>query len=183
MVAKIRKPKRLAKRVHIGAPDPSLTAVAGLVAVRELTDRLGVIDALDAAVGPVKTRARGCGAGALLVGIASAQLAGEDFLGGLDRRRADAAGQALSPVPGLATSTACGLARRIEDPAWRRVEAGIGAVNERMLALLPAARRQALCQGATIDLDATDVEVYGRRKRGVAYNYQGQRCGRPHVAG
>ncbi len=183
MVAKIRKPKRLAKRVHIGAPDPSLTAVAGLVAVRELTDRLGVIDALDAAVGPVKTRARGCGAGALLVGIASAQLAGEDFLVGLDRRRADAAGQALSPVPGLATSTACGLARRIEDPAWRRVEAGIGAVNERMLALLPAARRQALCQGATIDLDATDVEVYGRRKRGVAYNYQGQRCGRPHVAG
>ena len=34
----------------------------------------------------------------------------------------------------------------------------------------------------TIDLDATDVEVYGRRKRGVAYNHQGQRCGRPHVA-
>jgi hypothetical protein len=26
------------------------------------------------------------------------------------------------------------------------------------------------------------VEVYGRQKRGVAYNYQGQRCGRPHVA-
>ena len=34
----------------------------------------------------------------------------------------------------------------------------------------------------TIDLDTTDVEVYGRKKRGVAYNYQGQRCGRPHVA-
>lgn len=26
------------------------------------------------------------------------------------------------------------------------------------------------------------MEVYGRKKRGVAYNYQGQRCGRPHVA-
>jgi len=26
------------------------------------------------------------------------------------------------------------------------------------------------------------VEVYGRCKQGVAYNYQGQRCGRPHVA-
>src|ERR1035438_3524586 len=25
-------------------------------------------------------------------------------------------------------------------------------------------------------------EVYGRKKRGVAYNYQGQRAGRPHVA-
>ncbi len=33
-----------------------------------------------------------------------------------------------------------------------------------------------------IDLDATDVEVYGRLKRGVAYNYQGQRAGRPHLA-
>jgi hypothetical protein len=32
------------------------------------------------------------------------------------------------------------------------------------------------------DLDATDVEVYGRKKRGVAYNHQGQRVGRPHVA-
>jgi hypothetical protein len=39
-----------------------------------------------------------------------------------------------------------------------------------------------LCAGATIDIDAADVEVYGRKKRGVAYNYQGQRCGRPHVA-
>ena len=34
----------------------------------------------------------------------------------------------------------------------------------------------------TIDLDTTDVEVYGRKKRGVAYNHQGRRAGRPHVA-
>ena len=34
----------------------------------------------------------------------------------------------------------------------------------------------------TIDLDTTDVEVYGRKKRGVAFNHQGQRVGRPHVA-
>ena len=34
----------------------------------------------------------------------------------------------------------------------------------------------------TIDLDTTDVEVYGREKDGVAYNHQGQRVGRPHVA-
>jgi len=33
-----------------------------------------------------------------------------------------------------------------------------------------------------VDLDSTDVEVYGRRKRGVDYNYQGQRAGRPHLA-
>ena len=30
----------------------------------------------------------------------------------------------------------------------------------------------------TIDIDATDVEVYGDRKRGVAYAYQGRRAGR-----
>jgi hypothetical protein len=28
-------------------------------------------------------------------------------------------------------------------------------------------------------LDTTDVEVFGSKKPGVAYNYQGQRCGRP----
>ena len=45
------------------------------------------------------------------------------------------------------------------------------------------ARAAALAGGpVTIDLDTTDVEVYGRKKRGVAYNHQGQRVGRPHVA-
>jgi hypothetical protein len=49
--------------------------------------------------------------------------------------------------------------------------------------LLPAERAAALASGpVTVDLDTTDVEVYGRKKRGVAYNHQGQRAGRPHVA-
>ena len=39
-----------------------------------------------------------------------------------------------------------------------------------------------LVESVTIDLDTTDVEVYGRKKRGVEYNHQGQRVGRPHVA-
>jgi hypothetical protein len=82
-------------------PDGALTPNAGLAAVTGLCDRLGVIGALDAAVGPVKQRDRGFGAGQLLTGIAAAQLAGEDFLTGLDRHRADAAGQQLTPVPGL----------------------------------------------------------------------------------
>ena len=56
-------------------------------------------------------------------------------------------------------------------------------VTGRMLSLLPAERAAALAGGpVTIDLDTTDVEVYGRKKRGVAYNHQGQRVGRPHVA-
>jgi hypothetical protein len=168
---------------RIGAPDPALTPNAGLVAITGLCGRLGVIEAVDAAVGPIKQRARGFGAGELLCGIAAAQLAGEDFLTGLDRQRADAAGQQLTPVPGLASTTAAGLARRITPAQWEAVESGLAAVSYRMLSLLPAPRAAALTDGpVTIDLDTTDVEVYGRKKRGVAYNHQGQRVGRPHVA-
>jgi hypothetical protein len=167
----------------VGAPDRALTANAGLAAISELCDRLGVIEALDAAVGPVKQRDRGFGAGELLTGIAAAQLAGEDFLTGLDRQRADAAGQQITPVPGLASTTAAGLARRFTPAQWQAVEQGVAAVTGRMLSLVPAQRATALTEGpVTIDLDTTDVEVYGSKKRGVAYNHQGQRAGRPHVA-
>ena len=179
----IRGERRKRQQVRVGAADRALTANAGLAAVSELCDRLGVIGALDAAVGPIKQRDRGFGAGELLTGIAAAQLAGEDFLTGLDRQRADVAGQQITPVPGLASTTAAGLARRITPAQWQAVEHGLAVVTSRMLSLLPAARAAALAGGpVTIDLDTTDVEVYGRKKRGVAYNHQGQRVGRPHVA-
>jgi hypothetical protein len=174
---------RSRQQPRIGAPDRSLTPNAGLAAITELCGRLGVIEALDAAAGPIKQRDRGFGAGELLCGIAAAQLAGEDFLTGLDRQRADAAGQQVTPVPGLASTTAAGLARRITPAQWQAVETGLAVVTSRMFSLLPAGRAAALAEGpVTIDLDTTDVEVYGRKKRGVAYNHQGQRAGRPHVA-
>ena len=141
-----------------------------------------MIRLLDAAIGPIKVRDRGHTGGELLVGVAAAQLAGEEFLVGLDRQRADVAGQLLAPVAGLCSTTAAGLARKFTDGQWQAVETGIGDIHAAMLAALPAARVSALCQTVTIDLDTTDVEVYGRKKQGVAYNYQGQRCGRPHVA-
>src|SRR6266571_4086264 len=159
LVTRIRGRRRTRRQARIGAPDAALTANAGLAAITELCGRLGVIGAIDTAAGPVKQRDRGFSAGELLAGIAAAQLAGEDFLVGLDRQRADTAGQQLAPVPDLAATTAAGLARR-----------------------LPAGQAAALCEQVTIDLDTTDVEVYGRRKRGVAFNHQGQRVGRPHVA-
>jgi hypothetical protein len=168
--------------VRIGAPDPDLTPVSGMVAVTELVDRLGLIARLDARIGPIKTRRRGLSAGQLLVGMAGAQLAGEEFLAGLDRQCADAAGQQLAPVTGLSSTTAAGLARRFTDRQWAAVETALGDVHTAMLDMLPASRAEALTQAVTIDLDATDVEVYGHHKRGVAYNYTGQRCGRPHVA-
>jgi len=183
MVLAARTPGKTRGRIQIGAADPSLTATGGMVAVTELCGRLGLIGALDRGIGPVKQRARGFTGGQVLTGMAAAQLAGEDFLVGLDRVRADQAGQQLVPVPGLAASTATGIVRRFTGRHWRGAGAGLAATTARMMDLLPAERTAELAAGpVTIDIDATDVEVYGSKKRGVAYNYQGQRAGRPHVA-
>jgi Transposase DDE domain group 1 len=184
-VGRVREIQRLRRRVRIGAPDPSVTRFSGMVAVTELVDRLAVIRLLDAAIGPIKVRDRGFSGGELLVGMACAQLAGEDFLVGLDRFRADAAGQVLAAVPGLASTTAAGLARRFSDGQWHAVETGLGNIAAAALdtlARVAPQRAAQLRETVTIDLDTTDVEVYGRHKRGVAFNHQGQRVGRPHVA-
>src|SRR6266851_1636196 len=172
MVMTSGTPGRTRGKIRIGTADPSLTAAGGMLAVTELCGKLGLIEALDAGIGPARQRRRGFTGGQVLTGMAAAQLAGEDFLVGLDRLRADEAGQQVTPVPGLATSTATGLARRFTARHWRGAETG-----------LPAERAAELAEGpVTIDIDATDVEVYGSKKRGVAYTYQGQRAGRPHVA-
>ena len=175
--AKKRGPIRC-RQVKIGAPDPSLTPNGGMLAVRELCDRLGLIVALDEAIGPVKQRRRGFTGGQVLAGMAAAQLAGEDFLVGLDRLRADKAGQQVTLVAGLAASSASQVARRFTPEHWRGAERGLATATARMLDLLPAERAAELAGGGpvTIDIDATDVEVYGSKKQGVAYNYQGQQA-------
>ena len=184
-MGRVREIRRLRRRVRIGAPDPSVTRFAGMAAVTELIDRLGMIRLLDAVIGPIKERDRGFTGGQLLVGMACAQLAGEEFLVGLDRYRADVAGQVLAAVPGLSSTTAAGLARRFGDGQWRAVETGLGNIAAAALDVLAAVapqRAARVSETVTIDLDTTDVEVYGRLKRGVAFNHQGQRVGRPHVA-
>ena len=184
-MGRVREIRRVRRRVRIGAPDASLTRFSGAIAVTELVDRLAMIKLLDAAIGPIKSRDRGFTGGQVLVGLACAQLAGEDFLVGLDRYRADAAGQVLAAVPGLASTTAAGLARRFGDGQWRALETGLGNIAAAALDILTAVapqRAARLSETVTIDLDTTDVEVYGRLKRGVAFNHQGQRVGRPHVA-
>lgn len=153
-----------------------------MLAVTELVDRLCVVDAIDGAVGPIKQRARGLTGGEFLIGLACAQLAGEDYLIGLDRRRADTAGGALSPVTTAPSTTAATLAKRFDADRWERVEAALGRISGRVLGRLDKTRRDALLTAPTLDLDATDVEVYGSRKQGISYNYKGQRAGRPHLA-
>ena len=79
-MGRVREIRRLRRLVRIGVPDPSVTRFSGMVAVTELLDRLNMIKLLDAAIGPIKQRDRGFSAGELLVGMACAQLAGEEFL-------------------------------------------------------------------------------------------------------
>ena len=187
MLAQLASPKgadrgRGFRRVGIGKPDPLLTGDAGVAAVAEANRVLGIADALDGAIGPLKERRRGVSAGGLLLSMASAHMTGQDFLVGMDRRRADTAGQQLEPMPTPASTTTAQLAKRFTATHLAGIEDGIGAVNARVLALVPAQRRTELLAAATIAGDTTDVEVYGRKKQDAVYNYQGQRAYRPHIA-
>ena len=95
-------------KIKIGADDPSLTAAGGMLAVTELCGKLGLPS------WPGRTSWWGAG-------VYRRAGAGRD---GRDRVRADAAGQQVTPVPGLATSTAAGIARRFTGKHWRGTEAG-----------------------------------------------------------
>src|SRR3954470_3131681 len=152
----VKKIPGLAGRVRVGAPDASLTPASGVVAVAELVGRLGVSDALDDAVGSIKQRDRGLSAGQFLVAVAQAQMFGAEFWTGLDRRRADPAGELLSVVATPASTTAVDLAQRFGPAQVAGIEEGIGEIVCRVVGWLPAARRAVLrAGGATIDLDGT----------------------------
>jgi hypothetical protein len=168
--------------VRIGAPDPALTATSGVAAIAEFIDRLDVVGRFDRGIGVIKKRERGASAGELLVAMAQSQLLGAEALIGLDRQRADVAAVELSAVPVLASTTAAGLARRFGPEQLVGVEAAVADLARRSFDLLPVQRRVERGARVTIDLDSTDVEVYGSKKQGVAYNYAGQRSGRPHLA-
>lgn len=150
--------------------------------VAEADRVLGLRKTLDRHIPSFKERDRGLSAGATLTSIASCQLTGGDHLTSLDRRRGDTAGQELEPVPTPASTTAAGLAQRFGPDQLAGIEAGIGAVNTRILQLVGQVRASALTRRATLDIDATDIEVYGRTKKGCAYNYQGQRVYRADIA-
>ncbi len=178
-----RKSKQPKRRVRIGAPDPSVTGLAGLVAVDELTNRLGLVTKLDRGIGPIKARGRGLTGGQLLVGMATAQLVGQDCLAGMDRVRADPASALLNAAPVAPSTTAGRLAGCFGPARLLGIEAGLATIYTRWLALVPAAIRAPLVlRDPTIDLDASDIEVYGRTKQGVGWNYAGVRSGRVHLA-
>jgi hypothetical protein len=178
---------RVAKKnpkVVLGAPDGRITPRAGLHLVAKLDKLLGITAAIDDG-GPVfKQRKRGLMLGGVLVSLAEMMLAGGDFLCDLDHQREDTAGLRLRAVPDVpASTTVIGLGKRFDERTRAHVERANAKLVKGAFALLPEKRRTDLAaQRPTIDLDPTDTEVYGRMKRGSAYNYQGQRVYRPHPA-
>lgn len=169
--------------ITVGREDPTLTPAAGLVLVAEVDRILGVAATIDACVGSIKSRRQGLSAGKLVLSMAETILAGGDFMIDLDNQaRADEAGAVLRAVADPPASTTFGsLARRFDDVAVGDLGCAMGVLVRRAFAALPEARRAALvAQRPTIDLDPTDIEVYGSKKEGVAYNYAGQRAGRAH---
>jgi hypothetical protein len=166
----------------IGRDDPTLTPAAGLVLVAEVDRIVGVTATIDDWVGRIKQRDRGLSAGQVVVAMAESMLAGGDFMCDLDDLRGDQAGASLRAVPEApASTTFISLARRFDQVRIADLESGVGALVRSWFAALPKARRQALSElRPTLDLDPTDIEVYGAKKQGVAWNYAGQRCGRAH---
>jgi hypothetical protein len=180
----VRRIRRSAPRVTLGDADPTLTPRAGLKLVAELDRVLGVSSTLDSHIGPMKARKRGLSAGEMLLAVAETMLAGGDFMCDLDFQREDAAGAALRAIPGIpAATTFSGLARRFDDAVFSDIESAMGELVRRCFAALSDARRATLLAARpTIDLDPTEVEVYGQKKEGFEWNYRGQRTGRPHPA-
>ncbi len=79
--------------------------------------------------------------------------------------------------------TAARLASRFGPAHLSGIESVLSELYTRWLGVVPAGVRAPLVlRDPTIDLDASDIEVYGRTKQGVGWNYAGVRSGRVHLA-
>jgi len=115
--------------------------------------------------------------------MASAQLAGQDCLAGMDRVRADAGSALLTEAPVAPSRTAARLAGRFGPAQWAGIQTALSEVYTRWLKVVPAQVRAPLVlRDPTIDLGTSDIEVYGPTKQGVGWNYAGVRAGRVHLA-
>ena len=170
--------------------DPALiTAHAGVPLVIELFRRVGAAEVVNAQV-RVKQRQRGLTPAQLVETLIALWVAGGDRCQDLQPLRADTA---LATLLGYAWPAATTMrdfleAFHLEDPPlWRAGEktaipeesaplAGLGAANRR---LFTAVQQQVLQRTATLDVDATILEVH---KRTAAVTYEGGRGYQPVVA-
>ena len=172
-------------RIVIGESEPSLTRYAGLVVVGELARRLRLVELIDAELAverrarPVKVRRRGLSPGQLVVALSECQLVGGEFFSDLEEVRADEAGSGLRTIAATPSApTALQRAKDFRRVHCQRVERACARVGEH----LDRALGREASEPVTVDLDATVIEVYGRRKQGAARNRLGQLSYAPHVA-
>lgn len=163
-------------RLVICADDPGLTPYAGLAIVGELARRTRLVELIDAELGVVRTaravkaRRRGLTAGALVVSLAECQIAGAECFDDLENVRVDRAGAPLRAVADTPSAPAARqLARRFRPSHIRAIERAQARAGERLDRELGRDRGEAV----DFDLDATETEVYGRKKGGAARSHSG----------
>ncbi|MCA1681418.1 MAG: transposase, partial [Actinobacteria bacterium] len=172
-------------RIVVAADDRSLTPYAGLAVSGELARHLGLVElingelAVERRARAVKTRRRGCSPGELVVALAECQLVGGACCDHREDVRADRAGGRLRAVAQIASAPAAlQNAKRFGRCHCQRVERAMARAGERLDRALHRDRAEAL----TIDLDATHVTVYGRRKQGAGRSRHATISYAPHVA-
>lgn len=163
-------------RLVIRADDRGLTPYAGLAIVGALARRTRLVELIDAELGAVRTaravkrRRRGLSPGALVMSLAECQIAGAECFEDIEDVRADLAGAAFRAVADTPSApTARQLARRYRRSHVRAIERAQARVAER---LDDEAGRDS-AEDVTLDLDATETEVYGREKDGAARGHNG----------
>jgi len=172
-------------RLVVRADDPSLTPYAGLAVSGELARRLGLAELIDAELAverrarAVKVRRRGLSPGQLVVSLAECQLVGGSFFDHIEDVRADQAGARLRGVAAMPSAAAAlQNSKRFRRCHVQRVERAMARAGERLDRALGRDRAEAV----TIDLDATQVTVYGQRKQGAGRSRHGSMSYAPHIA-
>jgi hypothetical protein len=169
----------------VRADDPSLTPYAGLAVSGELARRLGLAELIDAELAverrarPVKVRRRGLSPGELVVSLAECQLVGGSFFDHIEDVRADGAGAGLRAVAQTPSAPAAlQNTKRFRRVHVQRIERALARAGER----LDRALGRDPTEPVTVDLDATQVTVYGRKKQGAGRSRHGHMSYAPHVA-
>jgi hypothetical protein len=146
------------------------------VIVGEMARRTRLVELIDAELGVVRTaravkrRRRGLSAGALVVSLAECQIAGADCFDDVENVRADRAGAPLRAVADTPSAPAARqLARRYRPGHIRAIE----RAQARVAGRLDRAAGRDRAEDVTFDLDATETEVYGRKKDGAARSRTG----------
>ncbi len=172
-------------RIEVRADDRSLTGHGGLVVIGDLAEKLDLIALIDGEIDqerrarPVKTRRRGASPGELVVSLAECQLVGGAFFDHLEDQRADIAGALLRAVAEVPSAPAAlQNAKRFRRVHCQRVERAIATAGQR----LDSALGREVGEPMTVDLDATQITVYGRHKQGAARCRTGEVSYAPHLA-